>query len=219
MYQKYIKRMLDALSAFIVLIILLPIGLLIALIVKLDSNGPIIFSHKRFGQNKKPFTIYKFRSMTVEAPSDSPTSSLRNAASYITRAGKIMRKLSLDELPQVINVLKGEMSIVGPRPVVLGETSLIEEREKYNANACKPGITGWAQINGRDELGIKNKAKLDGEYVRNLGFIMDMKILLMTITAVLSIKGHKEGSDETIEDVIWEKDLTEGTYGTSRENS
>lgn len=196
MYKKYIKHSLDIVFSFIALIILLPIGLIIAILIKLDSNGPIIFSHKRFGQNKNPFTIYKFRSMTTDAPSNAPTSKLRNAASHITRTGKIMRKLSLDELPQLVNVLKGEMSLVGPRPVILKETDLIEERDKYNANTCKPGITGWAQVNGRDTMGMKKKAKMDGEYANKLGPVIDLRCILMTIWAVVSIKGHREGAHD-----------------------
>lgn len=196
MYRKYVKRPLDITFSLIALIIFLPLSVFIALIIKLDSKGPVIFSHMRYGQNKKPFKIYKFRSMAVDAPSESPTNSLRNAASHITRVGKIMRKLSLDELPQLINVLNGEMSIVGPRPVILKETNLIAEREKYGANSCKPGITGWAQVNGRDEVRLKKKAKMDGEYANNVNLLMDIKCVFMTIHAVLSIKGHKEGSDD-----------------------
>lgn len=153
-----------------------------------------MFKHKRFGQNKQPFTIYKFRTMKTSAPKNIPTNSLVNAEDHITRFGRIMRKLSLDEIPQLINVIRGEMSIVGPRPVILRETDLIALRQKYKANSCKPGITGWAQVNGRDELRIAEKAKMDGEYARNLGPRMDLKCLLMTIHAVIAVKGHREGA-------------------------
>lgn len=218
MYQKYVKRAIDVIFSLVALIIFLPVGLIVALLIKLDSKGPVIFSHARFGRGKMPFTIYKFRSMSVHAPRNAPTSSLRNATSYITRIGKIMRKLSLDELPQLINVLKGEMSLIGPRPVVLKEIDLILERDRYGANACRPGITGWAQVNGRDELNNEDKAKMDGEYVKNFGILMDIKCILMTIHAVLSIKGHREGADEKVKDVIWEKELLESPYGVKAEN-
>ena len=195
MYQTFIKRLLDFVLAVITLVLLSPIFVLCAIIIKLSDGGPVLFAHQRFGRHKKPFTVYKFRSMVTHAPSDSPTNSLSNATSYITRPGRVMRKLSLDELPQLVNVLKGEMSIVGPRPVVLKETDLIRERQKYNANAVLPGITGWAQVNGRDEVDIKTKAKMDGYYARKLGFWMDLKCVFLTVWAVLSIKGHREGDE------------------------
>ncbi len=194
MYQNYVKSFLDLCSALIGLIIFLPVFVIIALIIKLEDGGPVMFKHKRFGQNKQPFTIYKFRSMKTSAPRDMPTNNLTNPEEHITRTGKIMRKLSLDEIPQLINVLKGEMSIVGPRPVVLNETDLIALRQRYKANSCKPGITGWAQVNGRDEVRIVEKAKMDGEYAKKLGLMMDLKCILMTIHAVISVKGHREGA-------------------------
>lgn len=169
--------------------------LLISIWIKLDSKGPVIFKQKRAGKNLKPFVVYKFRSMSVRAPKYQATNDMLDAGRYITFAGKIMRKLSIDELPQLINVIKGEMSIVGPRPVILKETDLLSEREKYNANACKPGITGWAQVNGRDELRVKEKAEMDGYYVRNFGIIMDIKCLTMTLMAVLSMYGYREGHE------------------------
>lgn len=134
--------------------------------------------------------------MKTSAPSEMPTNSLLNAEAHITRFGRTMRKLSLDEIPQLINVVRGEMSLVGPRPVILKETDLILLRQKYGANSCKPGITGWAQVNGRDEVRIVEKAKMDGEYVKKLGPIMDLRCILLTIHAVLSLKGHKEGADD-----------------------
>jgi O-antigen biosynthesis protein WbqP len=214
MYKKYTKRTIDLVFSLTALIVFLPLGILAAILIKLDSNGPIVFSHLRYGQNKKPFRIYKFRSMAVDAPAEAPTNSLQNATAHITRVGKIMRKLSLDELPQLINVIRGEMSIVGPRPVILVEADLITEREKYGANDCKPGITGWAQVNGRDEVSMKTKAKMDGEYADKIGILMDIKCILLTIYAVVSIKGHREGSDEANENAAWNKDA----YRTKREN-
>lgn len=196
MYKKYIKRLLDIIIASIALLMALPITLFIALAIKLDDGGPVFFKHKRYGQNKNPFTIYKFRTMKTTAPSNCPTNSLTNHQQHIMRSGKILRKLSLDELPQLLNVLQGHMSLVGPRPVILAETDLIAERDKYGANACKPGITGWAQVNGRDEVQTKRKAKMDGEYVYRLGFMMDLKCILHTVYAVFSLKGHREGVDK-----------------------
>lgn len=196
MYKKYIKRLLDIILATIALLFALPITLFIAIAIKLDDGGPVFFKHKRYGQNKQPFTIYKFRTMYVDAPHESPTNQLANHQQHITRVGKLLRVLSLDELPQLINVLRGNMSIVGPRPVILAETDLIAERDKYDANSCKPGITGWAQVNGRDELRMAKKAKMDGEYAYRLGFIMDLKCVLYTIYAVFSLKGHREGVDQ-----------------------
>lgn len=197
MYRDYVKSFLDLCFALIAIIITLPLIAVIALVIKLEDGGPVTFKQKRFGQNKQPFIVYKFRTMKVSAPSEMPTNSLLNADDHITRFGRIMRKLSLDEIPQLVNVLRGEMSLVGPRPVILKETDLITLRQKYNANSCKPGITGWAQVNGRDEVRILEKAKMDGEYVRNLGPLMDLKCILMTIYAVLSIKGHREGADSS----------------------
>ena len=198
MYRNYVKTFLDLCFALVGLIIALPFIAVIVLIIKLEDGGPILFKQKRFGQNKQPFTVYKFRSMKTTAPSEVSTNSLLNPEDHITRFGKIMRKLSLDEIPQLINVLRGEMSLVGPRPVILKEVDLVTLRQKYKANSCKPGITGWAQVNGRDELRIQEKARMDGEYVRNLGPWMDLKCILMTIYAVISIKGHREGSYRSV---------------------
>lgn len=195
MYQTFIKRLLDFVLAATTLVLAFPIFILCALIIKLNDGGPVLFKHQRFGRHKKPFTVYKFRSMVTTAPRNAPTNSLTDAASYITTPGRVMRKLSLDELPQLVNVLKGEMSMVGPRPVVLKETDLIQERQKYDANAVLPGITGWAQVNGRDEVEVKTKAKMDGHYARNISFFMDLKCILMTFWAVVSVKGHREGDE------------------------
>ena len=195
MYENIGKRTLDVVIASIAAITLLLPMIVVALWVKLDSDGPALFKQMRYGKNLVPFTVYKFRTMTVDAPSDMPTNSFKNAGAHITKSGKIMRKLSLDELPQLFNVLKGDMSIVGPRPVVLREASLIYLRAKVGANGVKPGITGWAQVNGRDELNDLLKSRMDGEYVNDFGFKMDLKCLWLTLWAVLSIKGQKEGHE------------------------
>lgn len=202
-----IKRFTDCLIASVAVIILSPLFVLIAIIVRLDSTGPIIFKQKRSGLNKKPFTLYKFRSMELSAPANAPTSTLLLAEVHITRVGRILRKLSLDELPQLINIIKGDMSIVGPRPVVMAETDLINEREKYGANDARPGLSGWAQVNGRDDLSYRKKAKLDGWYVKNVSFLLDLKCIVRTFKVVIMQEGHTEGyrkhddhrSDEKIE--------------------
>lgn len=178
MYRKYIKRILDFVLSFIALIILSPVFLIIAILIKLDSKGPVLFKQKRVGKNKKHFYILKFRTMKVDAPKDTPTHMLQNPEMYITRVGKFLRKTSLDELPQIINILKGDMSIIGPRPALWNQYDLIEERDKYGANDVYPGLTGWAQINGRDELPIEVKARYDGEYVQKMSFWMDVKCFL-----------------------------------------
>lgn len=195
MYEKFGKRSLDLIAACIALILLAFPAVLIALWIKLDSKGPVFFKQPRYGKDREPFTVYKFRSMAVSAPSNVATNSFKDAGMYITRAGKIMRKLSIDELPQLINVIRGEMSIVGPRPVVLAEADLIELREKYNANSVKPGITGWAQVNGRDELTPGEKAELDGFYIEHVRVRLDVKCILITVWKVLSLAGHSEGHE------------------------
>ena len=170
-----------------------PILLILCVAIKLDSPGPILFTQKRVGIHKSYFQIYKFRTMRTDTPKDMPTHMLSNPEQYITRTGSFLRRTSLDELPQIFNIFKGDMSIVGPRPALWNQYDLIAERDKYGANDVLPGLTGWAQINGRDELEIDVKAKLDGEYVKKFGFIMDLKCFFGTITAVLSHKGVVEG--------------------------
>jgi O-antigen biosynthesis protein WbqP len=189
----YAKRAGDICVALISLLILSVIWVIVAMLIKVDSRGPVLFKQQRYGRDKQPFTIYKFRTMTTEAPKNCATNDLENAASFITRTGKVMRQLSIDELPQFLNVLKGEMSLVGPRPVILQETNLIEERDKYQANRCIPGITGWAQANGRDEVSIYEKARMDGEYARNLSLMMDLRCIAKTIETLLFAKGYREG--------------------------
>ena len=193
MYKKVIKRIIDFILSLCGLIILSPVFLILCIWIKLDSKGPILFKQKRIGINKSNFNIYKFRTMYVDTPKDMPTHMLANPDQFITRAGKFLRKTSLDELPQIINILKGEMSIIGPRPALWNQDDLIAERDKYQANNVKPGLTGWAQINGRDELEIPVKARLDGEYVKRISFLFDLKCFFGTITSVLKSDGVVEG--------------------------
>ena len=198
MYREYGKRIEDVSIALAALVILgLPM-LLVAAAIRLTSKGPALFRQKRFGKDKQLFTVYKFRTMSTKAPKNMPTNSFTNADSYITPLGGVLRKLSIDELPQLLNVIKGEMSIVGPRPVIKTEKKLIRLRQKYHANSVKPGITGWAQVNGRDDLDDQRKAEMDGEYVQRLSFLTDVKIMIKTIGAVLMMSGHTEGSERAV---------------------
>ncbi|HEM4275633.1 TPA: sugar transferase [Streptococcus suis] len=187
------KRILAIVISGSAIVILSPILLLIALAIKLDSRGPVLFKQKRVGKNKKHFMIYKFRSMYVDAPSDMPTHLLKNPTAMITKVGAFLRKTSLDELPQLFNIFKGEMAIVGPRPALWNQYDLIEERDKYRANDIRPGLTGWAQINGRDELEIDEKSKLDGYYVENMGLLLDIKCFFGTFISVAKSEGVVEG--------------------------
>ena len=191
----FIKRTIDIVMAFLGIVILFPIFLIISIAIKIDSDGPIIFSQKRSGKDKKYFKIYKFRTMNISAPTNVATRDLEDSHIYITKFGRLLRKTSLDELPQLINILKGEMSIIGPRPVILEESDLIIERDKYGANSVKPGLTGWAQVNGRDKLDNKTKAMYDGEYVENFGFVMDLKCFFKTIFLVFTKYVVIEGSE------------------------
>ena len=190
------KRTFDIIISSTAIIILSPFWIIIAFIIKCESNGPVLFKQKRVGKNKKHFNIYKFRTMRIDTPKDTPTHMLKNANSYITKSGKFMRKTSIDELPQLINILKGEMSIIGPRPALWNQSDLIEERDKYNANSVRPGLTGWAQINGRDELSIPVKAKLDGEYIEKMSFLFEIRIFFKTIFNVIKKDGIIEGKQE-----------------------
>lgn len=188
-----IKRIIDLVLSLIGLVVLSPIFLIVIIAIKLDSKGPVLFKQKRVGIHKTHFYILKFRTMRVDTPKDTPTHLLDNPDQWITRVGKILRKTSLDELPQIINILKGEMSIIGPRPALWNQYDLIQERDKYGANDVPPGLTGWAQINGRDELPIEVKAQLDGEYVERIGLVMDVKCFFGTIVSVLKSDGVVEG--------------------------
>lgn len=194
-YSK-IKRFLDFLISVIGIVILSPLFLVIILLIKLDSRGPVLFKQRRVGINKKEFNILKFRTMKIDTPKDMPTHLLDNPDEYITKIGGFLRKTSLDELPQIINIIKGEMSIIGPRPALWNQFDLIEERDKYGANDVVPGLTGWAQINGRDELPIDIKARYDGEYVDNMNLFFDTKCFFMTIFKVLKKDGVVEGKLE-----------------------
>lgn len=188
--------MIDIVLSFIAIIILSPFFACIAICTKLDDPGPVFFRQKRVTIHKQYFKILKFRTMKVSTPKDCPTHLLGNPEQYITKVGGFLRKTSLDELPQIFNILKGDMSIIGPRPALWNQYDLIAERDKYGANDILPGLTGWAQINGRDELPIAVKAKLDGNYVQRLSFLFDIKVFFKTICSVLRSDGVKEGKSE-----------------------
>ncbi|MBE5851373.1 MAG: sugar transferase [Lachnospiraceae bacterium] len=199
MVYQVVKKIVDRIMALVGLIILLPIFLILIVAIKLDSPGPILFQQKRVGIHKSYFNILKFRTMRIDTPKDTPTHLLENPEQYITKVGKFLRRTSLDELPQIINILKGDMAIVGPRPALWNQYDLIEERDEYGANDILPGLTGWAQINGRDELPIEVKAKLDGEYVEKQSFRMDMKCIFGTVVSVAKQDGVVEGGTGTLE--------------------
>lgn len=192
MYQ-YIKRFFDIVLSLGAIVALSPVLLVLAVMIKLDSKGPVLFRQKRVGKNKTHFEILKFRTMYADVPKDVPTHLLADPESKITKIGRFLRKSSLDELPQIFNIFKGEMSIIGPRPALWNQFDLIEERDKYGANDVRPGLTGLAQIMGRDELPIDVKAKYDGDYVKNITFANDVKIFFKTISSVVSADGIKEG--------------------------
>lgn len=194
MYQQYLKRGCDILLSLIALVLLSLLFFIIMILIKFTSKGPVFFFQNRVGINKKQFRIIKFRTMRMDTPKNMPTHLLDNPEQYITPLGRFLRKTSLDELPQLINIIIGDMSIVGPRPALWNQYDLIKERDKYNANEVRPGLTGWAQINGRDELPIKLKAKLDGEYVEKLGLIFDFKCIIKTFGCVYRHEGVKEGA-------------------------
>lgn len=192
------KRKIDFILSLVGLIVLSPLFIGIMVAIKLESKGPVFFKQKRVGVHQTHFNILKFRTMRIDAPKDMPTHLLVNPELYITNIGKFLRKTSLDELPQIINIIRGEMAIIGPRPALWNQYDLIEEREKYGVNNVLPGLTGWAQINGRDELPIEIKARLDGEYKKQLSFKMDLHCFLGTIVAVIGRKGLVEGGTGTM---------------------
>ncbi len=194
MYKNYVKRFLDIFLSLAGIIVLGIPMLILVLCIKIDSKGPVLFKQKRVGINKTHFNILKFRTMRVDTPKDVPTHLLENPDKYITKMGKFLRSTSLDELPQIFNILSGSMSIVGPRPALWNQFDLLEMRDKYGANDVRPGLTGLAQISGRDELELEEKARLDGEYVKNLSFVMDVKCFFGTFSSVLFKKGIKEGA-------------------------
>ena len=188
-----VKRLLGFILALVACIVLIPVFLCIMGAIKIESRGPVFFKQKRVGLKKSHFNILKFRTMYIETPQDTPTHLLADPDVYITRVGKFLRKTSLDELPQLFNILKGEMSFVGPRPALWNQYDLIDERDKYKANDTLPGLTGWAQINGRDELPIEVKAQLDGEYIQRMGILMDSRCFIATVFSVLKGDGVVEG--------------------------
>ena len=200
MYKNVIKRLIDiVLSGIGIIVAAIPM-LIVAIIIKIDSPGPVFFKQKRVGIHKTYFNIIKFRSMPTTAPKDTPTHELKNAASLLSPFQEAMRKYSIDEIPQLFNIFAGSMSFVGPRPALWNQYDLIEERDKYGANDVKPGLTGWAQINGRDELAIDVKAQFDGEYVKRLGFGFDVKCFLGTFFKVATADGVSEGGPSSGKD-------------------
>lgn len=199
MYQKFGKRLLDIVLSGCILICLSWLYLLIAVAIVVDDPGPVFFRQKRVGIHKSHFMILKFRTMKMDAPKDTPTHLLDTPQQYITRVGRVLRKTSLDELPQVIQIFTGKMSFVGPRPALWNQFDLIEERDKYGANDLKPGLTGWAQINGRDELSIDVKARFDGEYAQKQSFLFDCKCFFGTFLSVLRHEGVVEGGTGQLE--------------------
>lgn len=201
-----VKRVIDFILSLAALVVLSPVFLVLAVWIKLDSRGPVFFKQKRVGKDKAFFQILKFRTMRTDTPSDMPTHLLGDPEAFITKSGKFLRKTSLDELPQIINILKGEMAIIGPRPALWNQDDLVAERDKYGANDVLPGLSGWAQINGRDELPIPIKAKLDGDYIEHMSLLFDLKCFVGTVTSVLQSDGVVEGGTGVIEKA--KKDLT-----------
>ena len=199
MYNKFFKRLIDILLSGIGILVLSPVWLIVVLLIVITDPGPVFFTQKRVGRGKKHFKIIKFRTMKVNTPHDMPTHMLENPEQYITKIGKFLRKTSLDELPQIFNIFAGQMSVIGPRPALWNQYDLIEERDKYGANDVRPGLTGWAQINGRDELPIDVKAKLDGEYIEKISFGFDVKCFFGTIKSVLKSDGVVEGGTGELE--------------------
>ena len=208
MYNKYFKRCIDIVLSLLGLILASWLYLIIIIAIKIDDPGPMFFTQKRVGKDKKIFKLYKFRSMKMSTPHDTPTHLLENPEQYITRVGRFLRKSSLDEIPQLWNILKGDMSVIGPRPALWNQDDLIEEREKYGANGLRPGLSGWAQIRGRDELKIEDKAKLDGEYVQKMSFLFDCRCFFCTVISVFKGDGVLEGGTGNTE--------TRETVNTSR---
>ncbi|WP_430790421.1 sugar transferase [Virgibacillus flavescens] len=211
MYLK-VKRLIDIVLSLMGLLVLSPIYLILIIAIKLDSRGPVLFRQKRIGLKKTHFNMMKFRTMRIDTPKDTPTHLLENPGQYITKVGKFMRKTSLDELPQIWNIFVGQMSVIGPRPALWNQYDLIEERDKYSANDVPPGLTGWAQINGRDELPIEVKAELDGEYAERISFWMDIKCFFGTIISIAKSDGVVEGGTGSKEEIA----STKETYSSSK---
>ena len=192
----HVKRILGLLLSLLALVVLSPLLLILSVIVRLTSPGPVFFRQRRVGIGKTHCMIYKFRTMRIDAPKDQPTHLLKTPSAYITPVGRLLRRSSLDELPQLLNIIKGEMAVVGPRPALWNQFDLIAERDKYGANDVRPGLTGWAQINGRDELPIDVKARLDGEYVKRMSFGFDLRCIVGTVVKVLRSEGVVEGAQD-----------------------
>lgn len=207
MYKYFFKRLFDIFLSFTAIIVLIPFWIIVFIAIKLDSKGPVFFKQRRIGKNKKIFNVLKYRTMRIDAPHDVPTHLLENPEQWITRVGKFLRKTSLDELPQVFNIFAGQMSIIGPRPALWNQDDLVAERDKYGANDVRPGLTGLAQINGRDELEIEDKARFDGEYAKNLSFFMDCKCFFGTIKVVFDRAGVVEGGTGKIHEEEREKEM------------
>ena len=194
MYNKFFKRFIDITLSLFSLVLLSPLFLVLSIAIKIDSRGPVFFKQKRIGRYRKHFIMLKFRTMRVDTPRDTPTHLFEDPEKYVTCIGRVLRKSSLDEIPQIINILISHMSIIGPRPALWNQYDLLEERDKYGANDIKPGLTGWAQINGRDELPIIVKAAYDGEYVQRISFLFDLECLLRTVLNTIKGKGIVEGT-------------------------
>lgn len=197
-YEKYVKRVLDVILSGLGLVVLSPVFLGTVIAIKVDDPGTVLFIQKRVGKNKKYFKLHKFRSMKMSTPHDVPTHMLDNPDQYITKVGRFLRKSSIDEIPQLWDIFVGNMSVIGPRPALWNQDVLIAERDRYNANDVKPGLTGWAQINGRDELEIPDKARLDGDYVKKISFLFDVKCFIGTIISVIKSDGIVEGGTGVI---------------------
>lgn len=191
LYCRYIKRALDILLSGIAIIVFFPFHLIISLLIKLDSPGPVFFCQTRIGLHQKPFRITKYRTMKIEAPSETPKSMLPHADQWVTRVGRFLRRWSIDEIPQIIQIFTGKMSLIGPRPALWNQTNLVMQREQYGANDIRPGLSGWAQINGRDELDDAEKARLDGAYAQNVSFLLDAKCVLLTIVNLFIRKDER----------------------------
>ena len=211
MYSKVLKRLIDFVLASVGLVVLSPVFLLIAIAIKLDDPGPVFFRQKRVGIHQTYFDILKFRTMKMDTPHDMPTHLLENPDQYITRVGRFLRKTSLDELPQIAQIWTGKMSVIGPRPALWNQDDLIAEREKYGANDVRPGLSGWAQINGRDELPIEVKARYDGEYVEKMSFLFDCRCFFGTIGKVLKREGVVEGGTGELEKQAEQEQIGAGT--------
>lgn len=197
-----VKRFFDIVFSLLFIVILMPLLIMISIVIKADSKGPVLFRQVRVGRYKSLFYILKFRTMRTDAPRDTPTHMFAGSQTYITGVGRFLRNTSLDELPQIFNIFLGQMSIVGPRPALWNQYDLIDERDQYGANDIRPGLTGWAQINGRDELSIEAKGRLDGEYAKKIGFRMDLRCILGTIGKVIKRDGIVEGHSSILQDEV-----------------